>query len=205
MFMGPLEAVKPWQANQLMGVVRFRDKIFNLVRAQVQQGSLQKSCEGELLRDMHKVTKKVSGDIDRLAFNTAISNLMIYVNSLTAAAKDSKSHGLPREAVERLVLLVSPIAPHVAEECWQLLGHKQSLAHHPWPTYKEELCADTRCTISLQVNGKMRGTFEAEGPGAAQADVLSGAMTQARVLAAMGDKQPKRVIFVPGKVLNIIV
>lgn len=205
MFMGPLEAVKPWQANQLMGVVRFRDKIFNLVRSQVQQNSLQEKCEGELLRDMHKVIKKVSGDIDRLGFNTAISSLMIYVNSLTAAAKGSKSQGLPREAVEALVLLVSPMAPHVAEECWQLLGHEGSLAYHPWPTYQEELCADATCTITLQVNGKMRGTFEAKGPSAAQEDVLAAAMGQSRVLAAMGEKELKKVVYVPGKVLNIIV
>lgn len=203
--MGPLEAVKPWQASQLMGVVRFREKIYNLVRTQVEQNSLQKTCDGDLLRDMHKVTKKVSGDIDDLAFNTAISNLMIYTNTLIAAAKASKTHGLPREAVEALVLLVSPIAPHVAEECWALLGHSRSLAYHPWPTYQEELCVDTKCVITLQVNSKVFGMFEAAGTNATQEVVLAEALLQHRVVSAIGDKQPKRIIFVPGKVLNIIV
>lgn len=206
MFMGPLEAVKPWQAGQLMGVVRFRDKVFSLVQAHVEQGKLFNSApEGDLLRDMHKVIKKVSGDIDRLAFNTAISNLMIYANTLVAAAKANPSAGLPRDAVEALVLLVSPIAPHVAEECWSLLGHKQSLAYHPWPVYKDELCVDSKVTIALQVNGKVRGTFDAASADVSQDLVLAEALQQSRVQNAMGDKTAKKVIFVPGKVLNIIV
>lgn len=221
MFMGPLEAVKPWQSNQLMGVVRFREKIFILVRSQVEKhpALLGKFNDNEdaLLRDMHKATKKVTGDIDRMAFNTAISNLMIYVNSLVTAAKktgaasgnSNGSKGLPRATLETLVLLVSPFAPHVAEECWALLGHKKTLAHHPWPAYQEELCVETRYVVVLQVNGKARGTLEvtggAESEALTQESVLAEAMLQSRVLNAVGDKQPKKVIYVPGKVLNIIV
>ncbi len=207
--MGPLEAVKPWQSNQLMGVVRFREKIFNLVRSQVEKhSSLTAKIDDTMLRDMHKVTKKVTGDIDRMAFNTAISNLMIYANSLVAAAKTSiaAKEGLPRATLETLVLLVSPFAPHVAEECWALLGHKKSLAYHPWPAYQEELCVETRTVVTLQVNGKVRGTLEVAGAeGLTQEAVLAEAMQQSRVVNALGEKQPKKVIYVPGKVLNIIV
>lgn len=208
MFMGPLEAVKPWQSNQLMGVVRFREKIYNLVRSQVEKyPSVSGEFDDALLRDMHKVTKKVTSDIDRMAFNTAISNLMIYANSLVAAAKVSSLRGgLPREALETLVLLVSPFAPHVAEECWALLGHEESLAYHPWPSYQEELCLETRCVVALQVNGKIRGTLEVVGAESwTQEAVLAEALQQSRVQNAVGDQQPKKVIYVPGKVLNIIV
>ena len=208
MFMGPLEAVKPWQANQLMGVVRFREKIFNLVRSQVEKHpSLMGKLDDALLRDMHKVTKKVTSDIDRMAFNTAISNLMIYANSLVAAAKaNSNSGGLPRETLETLVLLVSPFAPHVAEECWALLGHEKTLAYHAWPSHQEELCLETRCVVAVQVNGKVRGTLEVDGAeGLTQEGALAEAMLLSRVQHALSDKQPKKVIYVPGKVLNIIV
>lgn len=223
--MGPLEATKPWQSGQLMGVVRFREKVFNLTRTHCSDPSLLSNAapQGPLLKDMHRVIKKVTGDIEGLAFNTAISNLMIYTNTLIAASKDAKasnsnSNGaLPRQAVETLVLLLSPFAPHVAEECWQLLGHGDTLAYTPWPTFSEELCAVEKVTLSVSVNGKARGSLEVDAPptaaaaprqsdlAAMQDQLVALALKQERVATAVAGKTVKKVIYVPGKVLNIIV
>jgi leucyl-tRNA synthetase len=230
MFMGPLEATKPWQSAQLMGVVRFRDRVFNLVRTQcaISRGREKQlssaALQGELQKDTHRMIKKVTGDIEAMAFNTAISNLMIYTNTLVAASRDGTV--LPRETLESLVLLLSPFAPHVAEECWQLLGHSGTLAYAPWPEYDDKLCAVEKVTLTLLVNGKARGALEVdanlgdsgttEGSGAnekqnsgaghtVQAQLVAQALTQERVAAAVGDKEIKKVIYVPGKVLNLIV
>lgn len=194
MFMGPLEAVKPWQTNQLAGVVRFRDRVYNLVTTKISNRPL----EGQLLKDMHKTIKKVTLDIDRLGFNTAISNLMIFSNTLSAEAS------VPKEAAEVLVLLLSPIAPHVCEELWQLLGHTTSISKHPWPQYKEELCVDTSVKIAIQVNGKVRGTAEMN-INEAQDAAVSMAMELASVTKYTDGKALKKVVYVPGRILNIIV
>lgn len=227
MFMGPLEAVKPWQASQLMGVVRFREKIYNLARTH--RDSLSAAApQGAQLKEMHRVVKKVTADIENMAFNTAISNLMIYTNFLVGAAKEGPGV-LSKQALETLVLLVSPFAPHVAEECWALLGHKQSLAYAPWPTHQEEFCVEEKCTLPVSVNGKPRGALEVPAPAVAGAQastapsgadaktagkehaspeqdaLVAQALEQERVRLAVGGKPIKKVIYVPGKILNIIV
>jgi len=232
MFMGPLEATKPWQSSQLIGVVRFRDKIFSLIQNNLDALSAT-SPDASQERTMHRVIKKVTSDIEAMAFNTAISSLMIYTNTLIAATKDASKSGsrsgsghsgkgstgpgdaLSRQEVETLVLLVSPFAPHLAEECWQLLGHKTSLAHHPWPTFQPDLCLEDEVNITVSVNGKVRGslTVPAPGPeGYADVDVdgmqvktLKAALQLEKVKGFVGDKQVKKVIFKPGKIINIIV
>lgn len=200
--MGPLEAVKPWQSSQLAGVVRFRDRVYNLVKNH--RDKLSKAPpQGTAQRDMHKVIKKVTGDIERLSFNTAISSLMVYSNTL----KDQSREGvaLSRQAVETLVLLLSPFAPHVAEECWALLGHCKSLAHERWPVFQEEFCVETEYTVVIQVNGKVRGSVKASSIDVGEAEIAAEALQQDRVSNAMGGKAVKKTIFVPGKILNIIV
>ena len=198
MFMGPLEAVKPWQTNQLAGVVRFRDRVFSLVTAGPSSGAAEP--EGDLLRDMHKTIKKVTQDIEKMAFNTAISNLMVFSNTL----RDLDGPP-PKKALENLVLLLSPFAPHVAEEAWQLLGHKgKCIALETWPVFDENLCIDTTAVVAIQVNGKVRGKMEIEKT-LSEADALSLAKEQPSVLKFMDGMQIKKTIYVPGKILNIVV
>lgn len=194
MFMGPLEAVKPWQTNQLSGVVRFRDRVYSLVVSAV---SLAEP-EGEILREMHKTIKKVTTDIDALGFNTAISALMVFTNKLKELEGPP-----PRRAVETLVLLLSPFAPHVAEEAWQMLGHKQSLSKEPWPKYLEELCFDTTAIVAIQVNGKVRGKVELDKD-LPQDAALAEALKQQSVLKYTDGKTLKKVIYVPGKIINVV-
>ncbi|CAM9845608.1 unnamed protein product, partial [Ectocarpus sp. 12 AP-2014] len=143
MFMGPLEATKPWQTEQVAGVTRFRDRVYQLAR----RGAEDVELAPETLTILHKTMKKVSEDIDELAFNTAISALMVLTNHLMTFEKP------PREALEALVRMVSPFAPHLGEECWDLLGNNEGdgIAFAPWVEWKEELCVSDSVTLGVQV------------------------------------------------------
>lgn len=210
MFMGPLEAVKPWQTSQVQGVVRFREKVFQLVKqnaaaaASTDGGEPSPPCPKlvELTRDMHKTIKKVTRDIDSMSFNTAISALMIYTNSLSAYKGPCP---LPRALVENLVLLLSPIAPHCAEEFWEMLGHEQSLMYHPWPSFDESQCVETMQTVVIQVNGKKRGSIELEKVDLSQDTVLDMVLKDEKIKKFMMGKNIAKSIYVPGKIINIVV
>lgn len=195
MFMGPLEATKPWQTNQLSGVVRFRDRVFSLVMGTVSNTP----ATGEILREMHKTIKKVTFDIDCLSFNTAISALMVFTNKLKELDTPP-----PKEAVEILVLLLSPFAPHVAEEAWEMLGHKKSLSKNAWPLHDEELCVDSTVVVAIQVNGKVRGKVEL-AKDLTQDAALAEALMQPSVKKYTEGMKVSKVVYVPGRILNIVV
>jgi len=195
MFMGPLEAVKPWQTSQVSGVVRFQNKLYSVVKAAVNSDA---AMDDETEKILHKTMKKVTEDIESMGFNTAISALMVLTNHLLGL-KDQ----VPKEAAEKLALMVSPMAPHLGEECWNMLGHEDSLAYHPWVEYKEELCVDNTIKMGVQVNGKSRGEIEI-AKDASQEDAMEEAMKQAKVSAQLDGKDIKKVIFVPGRILNIV-
>ena len=205
MFMGPLEAVKPWQTGQLMGVVRFRDRVLSVTRAcdqtltELPAATTTNPEELALLKTMHKTIKKVTEDIEKLSFNTAIAQLMVLNNAITSAKCP-----VSKPMVEKLVLLLSPFAPHVAEECWSFLGNSKTLAYEAWPDYDEQLCYETRAVIAIQVNGKVRGKVEMEKDSELES-VLSEAMVQANVLKFTEGLKIKKTIYVPGKILNILV
>jgi leucyl-tRNA synthetase len=201
MFMGPLEAVKPWQTDQMSGVVRFREKVYALVNEIVAAGNTNVKLEGDIEKAMHKTIKGVTGDIDRLAFNTAISKMMMFTNTL----KEHNSHDLPLEAVRNLVLLLSPVAPHVAEECWELLGNKKTLAYETWPEFDEALCLDDTSKIVVQINGKMRGEIQLEDINISQNEIIELARNQPKIAKWLVDADVKKVIYVPGKILNIVI
>lgn len=196
MFMGPLEAVKPWQTSQVAGVVRFQNKLYNVVQSAVQNEDV--NMDEETTKLLHKTMKKVTEDIESMSFNTAISAMMVLANHLNTL-KDK----VPREAAEKLTLMVSPFAPHLGEECWSLLGHQESLAYHPWVEYNEELCVDNAVSIGVQVNGKKRGEIEI-AVDASQEDAMEEAMKVQTILNQVDGKDVKKIIFVPGRILNII-
>ncbi len=199
MFMGPLEAVKPWQTAQVAGVVRFRDKVYSLVKGREVDDS-PAAMDDETLRLMHKTIKKVTQDVETLSFNTAISTMMIFANHLSG----QKDKALPRAALENLVLMVSPFAPHLGEECWELLGHTGSLAHHAWPVYDEALTVDNVVKLGVQVNGKTRGEVSV-AVDAKEDEVMDAARAVEKVASFMEGKKMVKVIYVPGRILNIVV
>jgi leucyl-tRNA synthetase len=143
--------------------------------------------------------KKVTEDIENMSFNTAISAMMVLTNHLITL-KDK----VPREAVEKLILMVSPFAPHLGEECWSILGHEKSLAYHPWVDYDEALCVDDTARMGVQVNGKTRGEIEISKD-ASQDEAMAEAMNVQSVFNQVDGKDVKKIIFVQGRILNIIV
>lgn len=203
MFMGPLEAVKPWQTEQLQGVLRFRDKVYNVVNNFIKKGGVDMttatSLNDELTSQMHKTIKKVTEDIEKMRFNTAISALMVYTNHLMGMKECP-----PLEVVKTLVLLVSPFAPHVAEECWNQLGHRESISMQQWPQYDSSLCVENMVTISLQINGKTRSTLTVSAD-CSESDALALVDTLDKKIAKhTSGKTFKKAIYVPGKVLNLL-
>ena len=193
MFMGPLEAVKPWQTSQVSGVVRFMNKAYNVV-----QNAGDAEMDTETTKILHKTMKKVTEDVDAMAFNTAISSLMILTNHLQTL-KDQ----VPREAAEKLAIMMSPFAPHLGEECWSILGHDTTLAYEPWVEFDEALCVDDTIKMGVQVNGKARGEIEIAAD-ADEATAMEAAKEQDRVKAQLEGKDIKKVIYVPGRILNIV-
>ncbi len=156
MFLGPLEQVKPWNTNGIEGISRFLSKVWRLIYPDYEGAPASLTLEAmpdELLRRMHKTIKKVGEDTENLKFNTAIAEMMIFVNELQKAGCKN------RTAVETLLLLLAPYAPHLAEELWEAIGHRSSISSYPFPFYDAKLVEDSVLTIAVQINGKLRGTF----------------------------------------------
>jgi len=149
MFMGPLEAVKPWSTRGIVGVRRFLDRVWRLSEGPVSDSP----APDDLRRVLHKTIRKVTEDIERMRFNTAIAQTMTLVNE---AYKVETRH---REVLETLALLLAPFAPHLAEEVWVRLGHAPSVAHARWPQYDPALTVDEQVTVVVQVNGRVRGSL----------------------------------------------
>jgi leucyl-tRNA synthetase len=193
MFMGPLQVTKPWSTNGLIGVHRFLDRIWRLSERPLTEEPLPR----ELERLLHKTIRKVALDTEKLEFNTAISQMMIFVNELF------KLETLPRKAWEPFVLLLGPYAPHLAEELWGKLGHPPSISKVPIPEWNEELAKDEEVTIVIQVNGKVRAKIQANA-GLSEEELKTLALNQQRIQDLVNGKTPKKIITVPDKLVNIV-
>ena len=204
MFMGPLEAVKPWNMQGVEGVYRFLARVWRLiVDDQAETVSIDsKVQEVPLTKTQAKIVARtvasVTDDLDRLSFNTSISRLMEFTNAFTGMEVR------PKSAMETLTLLLAPLAPHIAEELWQLLGHEQTLAYEPWPTFNPALLKDDEIEVPIQVNGKLRGRVTV--PADADRDALeTAARADEKVAAMIAGKDVKKVVIVPGKLVNFVV
>ncbi|MDQ0046639.1 leucyl-tRNA synthetase [Paenibacillus polymyxa] len=200
MFMGPLEATKPWNENGVEGAHRFLSRVWRLFVSE--DGSLNDKITNdggsdEFNRTWHKTLKKVTEDLDALRFNTAISQLMIFTNDAY------KADLLPRKAMENFVQMLSPLAPHLAEELWQLLGHNDSITYAAWPAYDEAWTVDAEVEIVVQVNGKIvqRATIAKDLDAKA---MEAFAVSLDNVQQALAGKTIRKVIAVPGKLVNIV-
>jgi leucyl-tRNA synthetase len=194
MFMGPLEQSKPWQTSAIQGVRRFLDRVHGLALRDLSAEPMA----DETARLVHRTVKKVGEDIEALHFNTAISSMMILSNQLSGIKKPA------REAVERLVLCLSPFAPHIAEEIWSTLGNAASIAQSPWPEYDARLCEHALVEMAVQVNGKVRGRVTIAKDAETKA-VEAAALADSSVQRFIGQRTVKKTIYVPGKILNIII
>ena len=199
MFLGPLEASKPWNTKSVEGIARVLDRVWRLFVTEDGGKAVDESDPPlELRRVLHQTIKKVTEDLDALKFNTAIAQLMVFVNELT------KLEVRPRAVLEPFVLLVNPFAPHLAEELWQRLGHRESCAYVPWPVYDAALVVQDRVTVAVQINGKLRATLDLPR-GVAQAAAQAAALEDERVKRYLDGAELRKVIFVPDKLLNMVV
>ena len=201
MFMGPLDMSKPWNTQGLIGIFRFLEKIWvisdaPLIECLVNDTSTPENAE--ITKLLNKTIKKVTEDTASLNFNTAISQMMIFINTL------SKSTAVPKFAWEAFVKLLAPYAPHLAEELWEKLGHTGTIAYEDWPLFAGKYCIDTECTIVVQVNGKVRDKFQA-AMDAPKADLEAAALKTEGAQRFLDGKQPKKIIVVPNKLVNVVI
>ena len=202
MFMGPLEAIKPWNMQGVEGVYRFLQRAWRMVINE-EDGKLCKEitdsqqADEATLRLLNQTIKKVGDDIETFGFNTAISAMMIFTNHLI------KQTVKPKSTVEKFVLILAPFAPHIAEELWGRLGHTDSLVYEPWPEYDKELIKEKEIELAVQVNGKIKDRIIV----AAEADeeqIKQKALTCEKVSAAMAGKPAKKIIVVKPRIVSII-
>lgn len=204
MFMGPLEQMKPWNMSGVEGVSRFIGRVWRMVideradELRLSDAIQDADPTEDQLRVLHKTIKAVTEDIEKLSFNTAISRMMEFTNALTQC--DVR----PRAVIEPFVLLLSPFAPHVAEELWQILGKTDTLAYEPWPEFDESKIAESTIEIPVQINGKLRAKLSLP------ADADKTAMQEAaenddEVRKHIDGKTIVKVIVVPGRMVNFVV
>ncbi len=204
LFMGPLEQSKPWQMEGLEGIYRFLGRIWRLVvdihtsELNPKVSDAPAATEEALRRLLHQTIKKVREDTEGLRFNTAISQMMVFVNEATAAAT------LPREILKAFVRILAPYAPHLAEEAWERLGGEGLLAVAEWPEHQEALCTEDLITVVVQVNGKLRDRLEV-CPGTSREELERLALASETAQKFIDGKTPKKVIVVPDRLVNVVV
>ncbi|MBI2601499.1 MAG: leucine--tRNA ligase [Deltaproteobacteria bacterium] len=201
MFLGPLEQVKPWQTQGIAGISRFLNRVWRLIineNGHIAATASRKTSSQEMEAALAHTVKKVSDDTEHYRFNTAISAMMEFVNLAY------KEGGLTHQQAETLVLLLSPFAPHLAEECWQRLGFQESLACESWPRVDESLLLRENIVLPVMINGKTRGTITV-AKDAGQAEVISAAREQDFVKRNLAGKTVKKEIVVPGRVINFVI
>jgi leucyl-tRNA synthetase len=204
MFMGPLEATKPWSMSGVEGVSRFLARVWRMIAdersEEIQLNPAVQDVEPtpEQLRLLHRTIQAVTKDLQSLGFNTAISRLMEFVNSVGGVEPR------PKSMMEKFVLLLSPLAPHLAEECWEILGHEKTLAYEPWPEFDPTLLVEATVDIPVQVNGKLRSQVTIQR-GSAEEAALAVARGDAKVAGYLEGQSIVKVIFVPDRMLNIVV
>jgi leucyl-tRNA synthetase len=202
MFMGPLEAVKPWNMQGVEGVHRFLQRAWRMIidkdTGKLDETVKQTDADEVTLRLLHQTIKKVGDDIESFGFNTAISQMMIFVNHL------SKQRVRPKSVVENFVLVLAPFAPHIAEELWQRLGHTESLACEPWPQYDSRLIKEKEIELAVQVNGKIKDRIIV----AAEADreqIKQKALACEKIKKNLAGREPKKIIVIKSRLVNIVV
>ena len=204
MFMGPLEAQKPWSMSGVNGVRNFLDRVWRMVVDDQNESPVLNPaiCDSEptteQLKLLHKTIKAVTFDFEKLSFNTSISRLMEFVNFFT------KQKQRPRQIIEQFVLLLAPLAPHLAEELWQMLGHDKTLAYETWPAYDDKLAVDQTVEIPIQINGKVRSRISVDR-GMDKDALLAAAKNDEKIAEQLDGKTIRKEIVVPDKLVNLVV
>ena len=193
MFMGPIDAVKPWDVNGIEGTKKFLDRVWRLY---VESGKIQNTSNKNLEKDYHFTVKKVTNDYETMNFNTAISQMMIFINNV------NKEEIFPLEYAEGFLKLLNPIAPHITEELWSILGHDNTISYEKWPTYDESKTIDDEITLPIQFNGKLKATIQI--PLNEDESVIKQKVHEA-IDSKLDGKTIVKEIYVKNKIYNIVV
>jgi len=202
MFMGPLDQAKPWSMKGVEGAHRFLNRVWRLFMDDRADALLPELADveptKEQLRWLHETIKKVTGDIETLHFNTAISTMMEFSNECQRWTQR------PKSIMESFVLLLAPFAPHFAEELWSRLGHTNTLAYEAWPVWRQEYLVQDSVEIPVQVNGKLRGKLTLP-TGSTQEQIVAAAQADATIAPHLAGKTIRKQIYIPGRLLNLVV
>jgi leucyl-tRNA synthetase len=202
MFMGPLEAMKPWSMQGVEGVHRFLYKVWRTIvnedTGEVVEAVQDADADEATLRLLNQTIKKVGDDIETFGFNTAISAMMIFINHL------SKQDIRPKAVIEKFILILAPFAPHIAEELWEKLGHTESLTYEPWPEYDKELIKEKEIELAVQVKGKIKDRIVVSAD-LTEEQIKQQALASEKVIAAMAGKEPKKIIVIKSRLVNIVI
>jgi leucyl-tRNA synthetase len=193
MFMGPLEVSKPWNGAAVTGARKFINRVYTFF---TELANITEDNNDNLEKVYHQTVKKVTGDFESLGFNTAIAQMMIFVNAVY------KEGSCPREYAEGFIKMLSCICPHVGEEIWQILGHDNTIAFEPWPTFDESKCVEDTVEIAVQINGKVK-----EKLSIGKEDPKDEVIAKGKELIAdkLEGKTIVKEIYVPGRIVNIVV
>ena len=194
MFMGPLEASKPWSNQGVEGAHKFLERVYRLI---VEMNVIVDEEVKELDFVYHQTVKKVTEDYENLAFNTAISQMMIFINEVYKVKK------LPREYAEGFIKMISCITPHIGEEMWEKLGHNNTIAYEKWPNFDEKKLVKNTIQIAVQICGKMRGTIEVD-VNLDEKQIEEIALNADFVKSRIEGKQIKKIIVIKNKIVNIV-
>ena len=195
MFMGPLEVSKPWSQSGVEGAKRFLNRVWNFF---TEESNITEDNNGALTKVYHQTVKKVTDDYEQLAFNTAIAQMMIFVNAVY------KNGSCPREYAEGFIKMLSCISPHIGEEIWSILGHDDTIAYESWPTYDEAELVEDTVEIAVQVNGKVKAKLNI-AKDEAKDKVLADAKAEESIAKLIDGKTVVKEIYVPNKLVNIVV
>ena len=196
MFMGPLDVTKPWDEKGVKGVFGFLGRAFRFISNP--ENIFIGEEDPEILKGLHQTIKKVEGDIESLRFNTGISAMMIFLNLATKKGK------ITAATASTFVKILSPFAPHVAEELWQILGNNKSLAYEPWPGFNEEYLKEDSFNYPVSFNGKMR--FNIELPvNLTKEEIIKIVLADERAKKWIGNSTPSNIIVVPNRIVNIVI
>jgi len=206
MYMGPLDASKPWNTRDIAGVFRFLQRAWRLaIDEQTGELLLAAKADQHIERLLHRTTKKVGDDIERLAFNTAIAALIELVNAATrpSTISDPTHGGMTREQLDRFVRLLAPFVPHMAEEIWQRLGNSSSVTQSTWPTFEQAMLHDRMVQLAVQIAGKVKAHLMVPAD-ASNEQIERLALATPAIAQILGGKPPKKIVVVPKRLVNIV-
>lgn len=197
MFMGPLEASLPWSMGGLDGAKRFIERVFRIVSDDSLKSRLSKINDGKLDYIYNVTVKKVTEDFENLQFNTAISQMMIFINEVY------KQESIFIEYYENFIKMMSCICPHVCEEIWQMLGHEDIIDFEPWPTYDSSKLVLNEVEIAIQINGKLRDTIKIS-LNSSEEQIKEKVLSLDSIKSRVEGKEIKKVIIIKNKIVNIV-